>query len=221
VARRSRGRSKGARQQAVRRARVAQAELAAQRAQRRKRVTVMLGAFVLLAATVLAVAVAGRGGPHAPPAAASTSSAAPCVAMTDLPPAGAPYVPVHVGPPPTQLVTEELRAGTGPKVQPGDTVTVNYIGVKCSDGKIFDSSYSRGQPATFALSDVIPGWQQGIPGMQVGGQRLLGIPPDLAYGAAGRPGIPPNETLWFVVELDSIGPAAPTTTTAPTSTTAP
>ena len=62
------------------------------------------------------------------------------------------------------------------------TVTVNYIGVSCSTGKVFDSSYSPGQPVTFPLNQVIKGWTEGIPGMKVGGQRLLGIPPALAYG---------------------------------------
>jgi peptidylprolyl isomerase len=85
---------------------------------------------------------------------------------------------------------------------PKDTVTVNYIGVSCSTGKIFDSSYSRNQPATFPLSGVIKGWTDGIPNMKVGGQRLLGIPPDQGYGSQGQPPtIAPNETLWFVVEV--------------------
>ena len=82
------------------------------------------------------------------------------------------------------------------------TLTVNYIGVSCSTGKIFDSSYKSGQPASFPLTGVIPGWQQGIPGMKVGGQRLLGIPPALGYGSQGAPpDIAPDETLWFVVEV--------------------
>ena len=84
----------------------------------------------------------------------------------------------------------------------GATVKVNYIGVSCSTGAIFDSSYASGQPVEFAVSGVIPGWTQGIPGMNVGGKRLLGIPPELAYGDQGRPGtIAPQETLWFVVEV--------------------
>ena len=93
----------------------------------------------------------------------------------------------------------------------GATVTVNYIGVSCSTGVIFDSSYKTNPPtpATFSLSGVIPGWTQGIPGMNVGGKRLLGIPGDLAYGAAGRPrSIAPDETLWFVVEMLDVKPAA-------------
>ena len=68
------------------------------------------------------------------------------------------------------------------------------------------SSYSRGEPATFPLSNVIPGWQQGIPGMKVGGTRLLGIPAALAYGSSPPPGsgIAPDEPLWFVVTLRDV-----------------
>jgi len=124
------------------------------------------------------------------------------VPVADPLPAGAPEVPVKVGPPPTQLLSEDLKIGTGATVATKDTVTVNYIGVSCSTGKIFDSSYSRNQPATFPLTGVIKGWTDGIPNMKVGGQRLLGIPPDQAYGAQGRPPtIGPSETLWFVVEV--------------------
>ena len=76
--------------------------------------------------------------------------------------------------------------------------------MSCSTGKIFDTSYGK-TPATFPLDNVIPGWQQGIPGMKVGGTRLLGIPSDLAYGAQGYPpDIAPDETLWFVVELKNV-----------------
>ena len=126
----------------------------------------------------------------------------PCVPVADPLPAGAPAVPVKVGPPPTTLITEDLKPGTGAVVGGNDTVTANYIGVACSTGKIFDSSYSRGQPAEFPLAQVIPGWQQGLPMMKVGGQRLLGIPAALAYKSEGRPPtILPDETLWFVVEV--------------------
>ena len=106
------------------------------------------------------------------------------------------------GPTATKLVSEDLKVGTGAVVKPGATVTVNYIGVACSSGKIFDSSYSRNQPFTTSLANVVPGWTQGIPGMKVGGQRLLGIPPKLAYGSQSPgAGIAPDETLWFVVEV--------------------
>ena len=132
----------------------------------------------------------------------------PCVPLADPLPPGAPNVPVKVGPPPPRLVIEDLKEGTGATVSPTDTVTVNYIGVSCSSGKIFDSSYSRNQPATFPLNGVIKGWTDGIPNMKVGGQRLLGIPPEQAYGEEGRPPtIGVNETLWFVVEAVETKPA--------------
>ncbi len=127
----------------------------------------------------------------------------PCVAVSGPLPAGAPKVPVKTGPPPTTLVKEDLKVGDGAVVKPGATVTVDYIGVSCSTGKVFDSSYSRGQPATFGLDQVIKGWTDGIPGMRVGGQRLLGIPSDQAYGPQGSAGagIAPDEPLWFVVSV--------------------
>ena len=99
----------------------------------------------------------------------------------------------------TELVTEDIIEGNGPEVTPGATVTVHYAGVFL-DGETFDASFGAA-PATFALGDVIPGWTEGIPGMRVGGRRLLVIPSDLAYGSAGRPGIPPDSPLVFVVDL--------------------
>ena len=142
--------------------------------------------------------------------AAGSAAGKPCVAVADPLPAGAPEVPVKVGAPPDKLIMEDLKPGTGAVVAPEATVTVNYIGVACSTGKIFDNSYERGQPATFALTGVIPGWTQGIPGMKVGGSRLLGIPSALAYGPQGQGAdIAPDEPLWFVVEvLDAKPPAA-------------
>jgi peptidylprolyl isomerase len=132
----------------------------------------------------------------------------PCVAESAPLPAGAPAVPVEVGPAPTQLVTKDLQAGTGETVSPGANITVDYVGVSCSTGKVFDTSYGK-QPATFSLDGVIPGWTKGIPGMKVGGTRLLGIPASDAYGATGSPPvIAPDEALWFVVQLKAITPAA-------------
>ncbi len=141
----------------------------------------------------------------------------PCVAFDDTLPAGAPEVEVPVGPPPTELVSQDLVTGSGTPAAVGDEITVNYIGVSCSTGKIFDSSWTRGQPATFPLEEggLIQGWVDGIPGMQPGGQRLLVIPPDLGYGSSGRGTIAPDETLVFVVDLVSAGPATTTTTAAP------
>ena len=195
-------------------ARIAAAEAARRKAQRRQRLLIGGGGAVV-AILLLAFALTREGKSKVATASSSTTSTPttstptvesaagkPCVATADPLPAGAPEVPVVVGAPPAQLVKQDLIAGTGPVVQATDTITVNYIGVSCSTGKIFDSSYSRNQPATFPLSGVIQGWTDGITGMQVGGQRLLGIPPEEAYGTSGRPpDIAPDETLWFVVEV--------------------
>jgi peptidylprolyl isomerase len=115
-----------------------------------------------------------------------------------------PKVTPPSGPAPTKLVTKELIAGTGAEAKAGDTVTVNYVGVLYKGGKEFDASWKRNEPFSFALGkgQVIKGWDQGIPGMKVGGRRELIIPSALAYGAAGSsPTIPPNAPLVFVVDL--------------------
>ncbi|MGH9277571.1 MAG: FKBP-type peptidyl-prolyl cis-trans isomerase [Acidimicrobiales bacterium] len=144
----------------------------------------------------------GAGTDGAAPASPAPASDRPCVSVSEPLPAGAPAVPVETGAPPGQLVTRDLRVGSGAEVTPDATVTVAYVGVACSTGAVFDSSYAKNQPATFALGNVIDGWREGIPGMRVGGRRMLGIPPDKAYGAKGAPPvIGPGETLWFVVDL--------------------
>jgi FKBP-type peptidyl-prolyl cis-trans isomerase len=101
------------------------------------------------------------------------------------------------------LKIEELVVGTGTTAQAGNTVSVHYTGW-LTDGTKFDSSRDRGQPFSFKLGagQVIPGWDQGVAGMQVGGRRRLTIAPELAYGKAGYPPvIPANATLVFEVEL--------------------
>ena len=173
----------------------------AQRRAKRRRWEIASGGLVL--ALVIAIAFVVRSGGNDKKK-TEKSTTKPCVAVNDTLPKGAPNVPVRVGPPPSGLVKEDLTVGKGAVVTPGATVTVNYIGVSCSTGKIFDSSYKNGSPATFPLSGVIKGWTDGIPGMRIGGERLLGIPPDQAYGSQGRPPkIGSNETLWFVVSVIS------------------
>ena len=111
---------------------------------------------------------------------------------------------VPTGAPPKQLETKELEAGSGAEAKAGDKVTVQYVGVGYESGKEFDASWDRGEPFTFTLGagEVIPGWDQGVEGMKVGGRRELIIPPELAYGEAGSPpAIGPNETLVFVIDL--------------------
>jgi peptidylprolyl isomerase len=119
-----------------------------------------------------------------------------------------PVVEVPDGPPPQELEVEDIEAGDGDEAQPGDQLSVQYVGVLYDTGEEFDSSWERGQPFQFQLGSggVIPGWDQGIEGMKVGGRRQLVIPPDLAYGAQGQPpDIPPDATLVFVIDLISVG----------------
>ena len=109
--------------------------------------------------------------------------------------------------PPGQLRTIDLVEGDGEEAHPSATVTVHYAGVSwVNDGRLFDSSFDRGQPTRFPLSRVIPGWQQGIPGMKVGGRRMLVVPPALGYGNnSPTPAIARGDTLVFVVDLVGVG----------------
>jgi peptidylprolyl isomerase len=194
-------------------ARAAAAARARQR-QKRHRLLVSGSAAAVVLAIVAALIGINVGGPAKSSTTTSTPASTttpansvkgkPCVAVSDPLPKGAPAVPVQTGPPPTTLVKKDLTVGTGAVVTASQTLNVDYIGVSCSTGKIFDSSYKTGKPVEFALTGVIPGWTQGIPGMKVGGSRLLGIPPALAYGTQGSaPDIAPDETLWFVVHVVS------------------
>jgi FKBP-type peptidyl-prolyl cis-trans isomerase len=112
--------------------------------------------------------------------------------------------------PPMTLQSTDIKVGTGPAIKAGQTAVVHYTGWLYSEsapeqkGQKFDSSRDRGMPFDFPLGggQVIEGWDKGVAGMQVGGQRRLVIPPDMGYGASGAGGvIPPNATLVFDVEL--------------------
>jgi peptidylprolyl isomerase len=105
---------------------------------------------------------------------------------------------------PFELGIDDLTVGDGDEATPGKKVTVHYVGVSFLTGEQFDASWDRGQPFEFKLGkgQVIPGWDQGVAGMRVGGRRRLTIPSALAYGARGAGGvIKPNEPLVFVVDL--------------------
>jgi len=100
---------------------------------------------------------------------------------------------------------DDIKIGTGRIAETGDTVSVHYIGT-LQDGTEFDNSHKRGAPIEFTLGagQVIAGWEEGIAGMSIGGERTLVIPPDKAYGEQGVGPIPPNSTLVFTVELVAI-----------------
>ena len=106
-----------------------------------------------------------------------------------------------------KLQTIDQSAGSGQEAKASSTVTVHYTGAVASTGVIFQSSKDGGQPAEFALNQVIKGWTEGIPGMKVGGTRRLLIPAELAYGAdpPQNSGIPANADLVFDVELIKVG----------------
>jgi peptidylprolyl isomerase len=119
-------------------------------------------------------------------------------------PAEKPSVEISDGPPPTELIVEDLSVGDGREATSGTTCTMQYVGVSWSTGQQFDASWDRGQPFSFGLGQgmVISGWDQGVAGMKVGGRRRLTIPPALGYGSRGAGGvIGPDETLVFVVDL--------------------
>ena len=119
-----------------------------------------------------------------------------------------PAVPKPTGNPPKELQGKDVVVGKGQEVKVGDKVAVQYVGVLFKDGKQFDASWDRGKkPFEFTVGQgqVIQGWDQGLPGMKVGGRRVLVIPSDLAYGEQGSPPkIPANSTLVFVVDVKKV-----------------
>ena len=147
----------------------------------------------------------------------TTSATTTTVAISSIPaadrsPAGtagqAPTVTVPTGTPPSGLESADLIVGTGRAAAPGDQVTVQYVLATYSANKVIQSSWTS-QPFTFTLGEgqVIPGWDDGVVGMHVGGRRELIIPPSLGYGAtppSGAQGIAANDTLVFVIDLVSI-----------------
>ena len=154
---------------------------------------VLIGALVLLVAVVAVVLIARSGGDDG-------SSSGSISTDTSKKPA----IPVPSAAPPTGLESHDIVEGDGPTAETGDRVEVQYVGVDYSTGEQFDASWDSGQPFEFQIGagQVIPGWDQGVTGMKVGGRRELIIPPDLAYGAQGSPpAIGPDATLIFVIDL--------------------
>lgn len=112
-----------------------------------------------------------------------------------------PEIDFQDGAEPTELVSTDIEVGTGETATAGATVDVHYLGVEFASGEEFDSSWSRGQSVNFPLNALIAGWQEGIPGMKVGGRRQLIVPPALAYGPAGSGHQLSGKTLIFVIDL--------------------
>jgi|SRR5687767_9651921 peptidylprolyl isomerase len=155
----------------------------------------LIGALALFAVIIVAVLIGQSGGEDESdePAAAERQDK--------------PEVEIPEGNPPEELVIEDLEEGEGDEAQAGDQLTVDYVGVLYDGGDEFDESFSNPEPFQFVLGQggVIPGWDEGLEGMKVGGRRQLVIPPDQAYGRQGRPPeIPPDSTLVFVIDLLAI-----------------
>jgi peptidylprolyl isomerase len=159
------------------------------------RVKTLIGAAALFAVIIVVVLVAQGGGDDEP--------AEPATAERQ----DKPEVEIPEGAPPKELVVEDLEEGEGDEAAPGDSLTVDYVGVLYDGGDEFDASFEGPEPFEFVLGQggVIPGWDEGLEGMKVGGRRQLVIPPDLAYGPQGQPpDIPPDSTLVFVIDLLAI-----------------
>ena len=166
---------------------------------------------VLMIAAALALSGCSSSSNEAAPSTSATTGGA--AALTGTPvsvevsgEAGSePKVAITPGDPVTELQVTDMIVGEGDAVQAGATVTAHYVGYGAATGQMFDSSWVRGEPATFPLPNVILGWQEGLVGMQAGGRRLLVIPAELGYGENPPPGsgIEAGETLIFVVDLVS------------------
>jgi peptidylprolyl isomerase len=118
--------------------------------------------------------------------------------MTNLEP---PILEPMLEPAPSVLTIQEVVVGEGAEAPANSTVKVHYLGVDYETGEEFDSSWSRGEAIEFPLNRLIKGWQEGIPGMKVGGRRTLICPPELAYGPAGGGHRLSGRTLVFVIDL--------------------
>jgi peptidylprolyl isomerase len=206
-----------------------QAEL--ERRAKAKRRNSILGAVIGVVAVIVVLVVVGIvafGGSSSPkkkgtvnanstptPTASATSSAAPaaptkCAKISPNPPAkGQPTVPPVTGKVSSKLVTKDVKVGTGAAAKAGASLKVDYIGISCDTGKVFDATYKDGgTPFTVSplgTASVIQGWNEGLIGIKSGGVRELIIPAALGYGAAGSgSAIPGNDTLIFLVTAKSV-----------------
>ncbi|GAA4266741.1 FKBP-type peptidyl-prolyl cis-trans isomerase [Frondihabitans peucedani] len=112
-----------------------------------------------------------------------------------------PEIDAPEGPAPESLEITDITVGDGAEAQSGSTVDVHYVGVEYDSGEEFDSSWGRGESINFPLAALVRGWQEGIPGMRVGGRRRLVLPPHLAYGPQGGGHPLSGKTLIFVIDL--------------------
>ena len=166
---------------------------------------------LLVACALAATGCGGKSKSSAGSSSSTSSASTSASAPGRVPPApgekklgSKPPIGKPTGSPPTTLQKRDIVKGKGKKAKSGDKVEVQYVGVSYSTGQQFDASWDRGQPFRFQLGKgmVIPGWDQDVVGMRVGGRRQLVIPPDLAYGPQGQPpAIGPNETLIFDIDL--------------------
>jgi peptidylprolyl isomerase len=174
--------------------------------------------LLTLALTLIVVAVTGCGGDEFDPtitvpkdagaAGATATPSATATGSTNLKDTKSkPLIAKPSGSPPKKLVVKDIVEGKGKTARKGDEVAVQYVGASFSNGQEFDNSWDRGEPFTFKVGggNVIKGWDQGVPGMKVGGRRQLTIPAKLAYGPDGSPpAIGPNETLVFIIDLKKV-----------------
>lgn len=178
---------------------------------------IALGAFAGVLLVVVAVILIAQGGGDDGEETAAVGPECSTESSISTDTSAKPEIPAPDGEPPKELECVDVVVGDGATAEEGDQVTVQYVGVNYDDGKQFDASWDNGQPFPFQLGSgsVIPGWDEGVVGMKVGGRRELIIPPDLAYGAQGSPpSIKPNSTLVFVVDLLDVQ-AAPADAQAP------
>ncbi len=185
----------------------------------RRRSTVALGASLVLVATLAACGDDAEPAADPLPSTSSTDSASPSASSSesdepaaagDLPTVKGefgqtPTITVPESEPPSDLVVKTLTQGNGPAVEAGETIVVDYAGVRWEDGLTFDSSFDRGSPAGFGIGvgAVIPGWDSGLVGVKAGSRVLMVLPPEEAYGDQPPSGAPiqAGDTLVFVVDV--------------------